>query len=208
MKITLVPSSASSGEMAQNQFLTSFLINETIAVDAGSLGFYGSPWEQARVRHVLLTHTHIDHIASLPIFIENAYNAQRDCVTIHGSDAVLDCLRRDIFNDRVWPDLIRFSVPARPFLRFERLEDGCPVELDGLRFTPVAVNHTVPTLGLIIEDPNAAVVIASDTGPTAAIAPCQHHAEPQGRLSRSGLSRCSRKPGKPLQALHPHPVRR
>ncbi|MEO6812119.1 MAG: 3',5'-cyclic-nucleotide phosphodiesterase [Isosphaeraceae bacterium] len=166
MKITLVPSSPSSGEMARNQFLTSFLINETIAVDAGSLGFYGSPWEQTRVRHVLLTHTHIDHIASLPIFIENTYDAQRDCVTIHGSEAVLDCLRRDVFNDRVWPDLFRLAPPGAPFLRFERLEEGCPIELDGLRITPVAVHHAVPTLGLIIEDPGAAVVIASDTGPT------------------------------------------
>ena len=77
MKITLIPSSVSGGADADNQYLTSFLVNDTVAVDAGSLGFYGTPREQARIRHVFLTHTHIDHIASLPIFVENAYEIGR-----------------------------------------------------------------------------------------------------------------------------------
>lgn len=166
MKITLVPSSVSSGPAAQNQFMTSFLVDDSIAIDAGSLGFFGSPQEQARVKHVILTHTHIDHIASLPVFVENAYEAKRDSVVIHGSDDVLDCLRTDIFNDRVWPDFIRLSNPAAPLMRFERIEAYRPFELEGLKFTPVPVDHLVPTLGLIIEGPGAAVVIPSDTGPT------------------------------------------
>ena len=61
-------------------------------VDAGSLGFYQSAQEQSRVRHVLITHTHIDHVASLPIFVENAYEGKADCVTVHGSAEVLDSL--------------------------------------------------------------------------------------------------------------------
>src|SRR5947199_2955985 len=107
VKVTLVPSSVSGNEGVQNQYLTSFLVNDTIAVDAGSLGFFGTPQQQEKVRHVLITHTHIDHTASLAIFVENAYLPTPDCPTIYGSDEVLDCLRRDIFNDRIWPDFLK-----------------------------------------------------------------------------------------------------
>jgi ribonuclease BN (tRNA processing enzyme) len=166
VRVTLLPSSFSGDRAAEGQYLTSLLINDTVAVDAGSLGFFGTPQEQARVKHVLITHTHVDHIASLPIFVENVFEGKKDCVTIHGSDAVLDCLRRDVFNDRVWPDFVRLSSPNAPFLKLERMEAGRPLLLDGLKFTPVAVEHVVPTLGLIIEEPGTTVVIASDTGPT------------------------------------------
>jgi cAMP phosphodiesterase len=166
VKITLVPSSVGTNAAASRSFLTSYLINETVAVDAGSLGFYGEAQEQARIKHLLLTHTHIDHIASLPIFLENAFEGRPDCVTVHATADVLDALRRDIFNDRVWPDFFRLSRPEAPFLHVAELKPRVTVELAGLRVTPVPVNHVVPTAGFIVEDADGAVVIPSDTGPT------------------------------------------
>jgi ribonuclease BN (tRNA processing enzyme) len=166
MKVTIVPSSIPSAGEEPSQYLISYLFNDTLAIDAGSLGLYGTPAAQAKIEHVLISHTHIDHTATLPIFIENAYEAKADCVTVHGSDAVLDSLRQDIFNDRTWPDFLALSEGNAPFLRLGRLEPGRPVELAGLRITPVEVNHVVPTLGFLVEDDSVAVVIASDTGPT------------------------------------------
>jgi ribonuclease BN (tRNA processing enzyme) len=166
VKIQLIPSAVSPEPL---QFSTAYLVNDTLAVDAGALGFHGAAQDQARVRHVLVSHTHIDHIASLPIFIENAYEGKRDCVTVHGSDAVLDCLRRDVFNNRVWPDFVSMSPPDAPFLKLSALHADTPVDLEGLRITPIPVNHVVPTLGFLIEDGRSAVLIASDTGPTEAI---------------------------------------
>jgi ribonuclease BN (tRNA processing enzyme) len=169
MRIILLPSSVSGKE--QDQFLTSFLVNDTIAIDAGSLGFHGSPVQQARVRHVIITHTHVDHVASLPIFVENIFQGRSDCVTIHASAATLEGLQGDIFNNRAWPDFVAFSRPpaAAPFLRLECLEPGRPLVLDGLRITPVPVDHVVPTLGLVLEEPGTTVVVPSDTAPTDAI---------------------------------------
>ena len=166
MIVTIVPSSIPSADEAPNQYLISYLINETLAIDAGSLGLYGTPHTQAKIQHVLISHTHIDHTATLPVFIENAYEAKADCVTIHGSDAVLASLQQDIFNDRTWPDFVALSEGTAPFLRLARLVPGRPVELAGLRITPVEVNHVVPTLGFLVEDESVAVLIASDTGPT------------------------------------------
>jgi len=150
----------------QRQYLTSYLLNDTVAIDAGSLGLFHTPQEQAKVRNVLLTHTHIDHIASLAIFVENAYDGKPDPVTVHGSADVLDCLQKDLFNDRVWPDFIGMTSPKTPFMRTGLLEAGKTVEFDGLRITPVPVNHVVPTFGFVVEDKTSAIVIATDTGPT------------------------------------------
>ena len=76
MRVILVPSSVGDCREAQDQFLTSYVINDSIAVDAGCLGYYKSPQDQARIKHVLISHSHIDHLASLPIFLENVFDAR------------------------------------------------------------------------------------------------------------------------------------
>ncbi len=169
MKITLIPSSVSDRHRRQTQFLSSYLVNETVCIDAGSIGFFRSPEEQARIRHILISHTHIDHVASLPIFLENAFEGNSAPVTIHGTEDVLDCLRRDLFNDRLWPDFVALSGGDAKFMRLETLVPGRTVTLENLRITPVPVDHVVPTVGFIVEEDGAAVVIASDTGPTDAL---------------------------------------
>ncbi len=166
MKITLVPSSGGSAEEASRQYLTSYLLNGTVAVDAGAVGLLAPLAAQARVRHVVVTHAHIDHVASLPIFLENVYDGSGDCVTVHATPPVLESLRQDVFNGRLWPDFVALSEREPPFLKLAPLEAGRPVVLDGLRVTPVPVNHVVPTVGLIVEDGAGAVVFPSDTGPT------------------------------------------
>jgi ribonuclease BN (tRNA processing enzyme) len=169
VKVTIIPSSVTLPGQDQEQYLISYLINDSVAVDAGCLGFYLTPNAQAKVQHVLISHTHADHIASLPIFVENAYEAGDACVTVHGSPAVLDCLRADVFNGRVWPDFLGMAEGGLSFLRLGLLEHMRPIEVEGLRITPVDVDHVVPTMGFLIEDDHSAVVIASDTGPTEAI---------------------------------------
>jgi ribonuclease BN (tRNA processing enzyme) len=167
VKVTLIPSSMTPSGVDQHQHLTTYLINDTLAIDAGSLGFYGSPIEQSAIRDLLISHTHADHVASLPIFIENAFDGRPDPVTIHGSRVVLDCLQSDIFNGRIWPDFIGMSATTGPvFLKINELRSGETIELQGLRITPVAVDHLVPTLGFVIDDGVSCVVVASDTGPT------------------------------------------
>jgi ribonuclease BN (tRNA processing enzyme) len=166
MKVVLLPSSTSGNGEGQNQFLITYLINDVVAVDAGCIGLYGSPQDQSLIKHVLISHTHADHTATLPIFLENVYQLQTDCVTVYASDVVIDDLQRDMFNGRAWPDFIGLSREMPPFLNVSRLEPGRPIEIEGLRITPIPVNHVVPTLGFLIEDETSTILIASDTGPT------------------------------------------
>lgn len=165
MKITLLPSAVTAGDGARGYYLSSYLIDDVIAIDAGGLGLLGGVDVQSRIEHVFLTHSHIDHIASLPIFLETVFQARDRCVTLHASSATLDSLRRDIFNNRVWPDFIAMSEKGLPFVKLEILEPDLPVDVAGLRFRPISVDHVVPTLGFLVEAPGVTVAIPSDTGP-------------------------------------------
>src|SRR5262249_47255388 len=90
-------------------------------------------------------------------------------VKIFASDVVQQSLRQDLFNGRVWPRFLDMTLDGVPFVTLQTLHSGEAVTVEGLRVTPVAVDHAVPTLGVIIEDTNATVVIVSDTGPTTEI---------------------------------------
>jgi cAMP phosphodiesterase len=169
VKITLVPSTVSGVVGDPMQFGTSYIINDTLAIDAGTLGFYGSPHDQSKIKHVLISHSHADHIASLPIFVENAFEGKPECVTIYGSRHVMECLRQDIFNDRVWPDFVRLSegpMKQTPLVKLVEIEAGQTLTFDDLEITTVPVDHLVPTLGFIVKQGQTRVVIPSDTGPT------------------------------------------
>jgi ribonuclease BN (tRNA processing enzyme) len=166
VKIRLVPSAVSAGPAGRGSFLTSYLIDDTVAVDAGGLGFLGDVETQALVQHVFLSHSHMDHIASLPIFLETVFGSSDRCVTVHASAETLESLRSDVFNGRIWPDFFALSEQGVPFVKLDVLQPGRPVEAGGLRLTPVPVDHVVPTLGFLVEARGTAVAITSDTGPT------------------------------------------
>jgi cAMP phosphodiesterase len=85
---------------------------------------------------------------------------------VYGRPSVMECLRENFFNERVWPDVMRLSKEESPFLKFVTLESRTSIELGGVTVTPVDVDHVVPTFGFIIDDGESAVAVVSDTGPT------------------------------------------
>jgi ribonuclease BN (tRNA processing enzyme) len=164
VKVKVVGSSIGNGP--NHQFLISYLFGDHLAIDAGSIGFMTPLEAQTQIRHVFLSHSHIDHTASLATFLDNVYVPGPDCVNVYGPPETLDSLRSDLFNDRMWPDLVRLSMAESPFLTLLPLSSEQAVEADGLRVLPVALDHVVPTFGFIVSDHRAAVAIVSDTAPT------------------------------------------
>jgi ribonuclease BN (tRNA processing enzyme) len=148
------------------QYASSYLINDTIAIDAGSLGFWGMPEQQAQVHHIFLTHSHADHIASLPVFIENVYGLIDPGAMVYANAYTLKALEQDVFNDRIWPDFVELSRLHPPFLTLQELLPERQVAINGLRITPVPVHHAVPTFGYIVTDGKSTVVFGADSGPT------------------------------------------
>lgn len=164
MRVELLPSCVPAGP---HQFLVSFVVDDQVVIDAGSVGFLADLERQRAVRHVFVTHEHLDHIASLPILLENTYEPGPSCIEVLATPEVLEFLHRDIFNGRVWPDFYSLSRGSDRFLRLTPLTPGEMVERAGLRITPLPVSHAVSTVGVLVERDGVAVAFPSDTGPTA-----------------------------------------
>jgi phosphoribosyl 1,2-cyclic phosphodiesterase len=163
MRIKLLPSNCV--EPARLQPLTTFLVNDKLAIDAGSLGLALQLEQQRQIHHVIITHAHSDHTASLPIFIAEVFPFLQRPVVVHGTSHVIDSVRRHIFNDSIWPDFtkIHLTNTTEPSLVYDEIVPGLPFEVEGLRITPVETNHVVPSIGLAVEDDPVAVIFTSDT---------------------------------------------
>jgi len=163
LKVRLLPSSTARDP--QRQLLTTFLVDDSVAIDAGSLAFALTTEEMHRVRHILITHAHADHTASLPIFISEVFPALSEPVIVHATPHVIDALHRFVFNADIWPDFTQIPLlnGRGPALEFCPLEPGMPVRLGKLQVTPIPVNHLVPTVGFVVQDQQAGFVVTSDT---------------------------------------------
>ncbi len=151
--------------------MTSFLINGCIAIDAGAITRALSIDEQKAVRHVIITHTHMDHTNTLPFLIENSFGANENPVAIYCTKRVLAGVRRHLFNNDTWPDFTRIPNHLYPSLRFQEIELERPFIIsepghEDLEVVAIEVNHIVPTSGLLLRQGSASVIFTSDTGPT------------------------------------------
>ena len=155
-----------SGGESPGRRLTSLLVGERVALDAGSLTQGLTLERQAGVGSIVLTHSHLDHTNAIPFFIENVYGRRREAISLYASKATIYALRRNLFNDASWPDFTRLPNHLLPAIRFRELQNERPVTIAGVRFTPIAVDHLVPTFGFLLEQGNSAVLWSSDTGPT------------------------------------------
>jgi ribonuclease BN (tRNA processing enzyme) len=165
MRVQLLPSACGPSGPGP-QFLSSYLVGEQIVIDGGSIGLQADLERQRRVRHVFLTHAHLDHVASLPLLVENVHSAGLECVEVLASAGTLAALRQDLFNGRTWPDFFALSTPAERFLKATRLEPLVTVARAGCRITPVPVNHGTDTLAMIVDDGKSCLAFTADTGPT------------------------------------------
>ncbi len=145
--------------------LTCLLINDTVALDAGSLSQALPIERQRKVETVLLSHSHMDHTNSLPFFVENVYGSTK-AIDVYASAATTYSIRKHLFNNASWPDFTRLPNNLLPSIRFHELEEEVPILLDGVTVTPFFVDHLVPTFGYLLEQDGVSVVWSSDTGPT------------------------------------------
>lgn len=148
----------------ESQYLTTFVVDGRIAIDAGCLGLVGEPEDQERIRHVFLSHIHLDHVASLPAFVQNASNGVP--VNAYGHRELLGQIRTHLFNGSLWPDHPLRCAAGEPCLKLCPVESEVPVSVAGFRVTPVFVNHVVPTTGFVVDDGESVVAFGADSAPT------------------------------------------
>ncbi|MCA9319635.1 MAG: 3',5'-cyclic-nucleotide phosphodiesterase [Planctomycetes bacterium] len=164
MKMQLLGSSV--GQEEEDQFLTSFLVDGSLAIDAGSLGLQAMEIQLA-VTDVLLTHSHVDHLATLPVFLENRLGPERiEPLRVWANESVAAALQTDLFNGRLWPDFLHLEHGGVPIMDLRILTPEVPTQIGRHRVTAVRVDHPVATDGFFLETSEARVCIVGDTGPT------------------------------------------
>jgi len=147
-----------------------FLIDDTLLLDAGTIGAALTEEEQWAIRHIFITHCHLDHVRGIPFFADNiVMKNQPHNVQVLASREILGTLKSHILNDLVWPDFSRIPNPEAPILSYREIESGAELQLDGYMVTACGVSHSVPAQGYIVRKGGQALLYTGDTGPTEAI---------------------------------------
>lgn len=145
---------------------SSFLVGDSLAIDAGAITSALSLDEQERIQSVLVSHPHMDHIRDLATLADNRCQQGGATLDIVGIPATIEALRRHFFNDVIWPDFTRIDAKDGPTVRFVEVHPNQPANVDGYEVVPVLVNHTVDTSAFIIRHNASSIVYGGDTGPT------------------------------------------
>ena len=167
MRIQLLPSTFDDrGVATLDQRLTCFLIDDCVAVDAGSIAIALSDEQRGKVRDIIVTHPHMDHIASLPIFIDDLYPSLQKPMRVYATPEVIDLLERDVFNWNVYPRFSDLKNDYGPVMEYVPIPVGQAFPVAHLNVLAVPVNHIVPTVGLVVSDGKTSVAFSSDTAET------------------------------------------
>jgi ribonuclease BN (tRNA processing enzyme) len=167
VKIQLLPSTFNAqGCAKQEQRLTCYLVDDRVAIDAGSIALSLSDEQRNAVRDIIVTHPHMDHIASLPIYIDDLFGFLKSPIRIHATTEVIELLERDIFNWTVYPRFSELKNDYGPVMEYVPFSVGVEFPVAHLRVTAVNVNHIVPTVGLIVTDGKTTLALSSDTAET------------------------------------------
>jgi ribonuclease BN (tRNA processing enzyme) len=153
-----------SGGIGGSLRTTSFLVDEDVLIDAGT-GVGDLSLEQlAKIDHIFVSHSHLDHVTSIPFLVDTVCWMRGSPIIVYGIKEVLDILKAHLFNWKIWPDFTQIPDAENPFMRYREIKVGEAVELRGRRFTPIPANHTVPAVGYLVDNGRNALVFSGDTG--------------------------------------------
>lgn len=162
MKLTVLGCSGGIG--GRHMRTTSLLLDQDILIDAGTGVMDLSIAELAVIDHVFITHTHLDHIAALPLMLDTVVDRRRKPLMVYATQAVITILRNHIFNWAIWPDFSEIPSSEAPFMCFQAIELHQTIDLDGRLITPLPVEHTVPAVGYRLDSGQKSLVFSGDTG--------------------------------------------
>jgi 3',5'-cyclic-nucleotide phosphodiesterase len=143
-----------------------FILDDGLAIDAGSLTSGLEAKEQARLEACLVSHAHLDHVRDLATIADN--RCQMGCapLIIAGTKDTLRTLKKHFFNNLLWPDFATIPTAAHPTIQYLELKPEKETRVAGFNVRAVLVDHTIESAGFVIEDGRGAIAYSGDTGPT------------------------------------------
>lgn len=145
---------------------SAFLVDGRVAIDAGALTSELSLAEQKRIKAVLVSHCHMDHVRDLATLADTRCQAGGSTILLAGTAGTIEALKTHYFNDLLWPDFTRIKTPLGPTIRYQVLRPEKDVEICGYRVKPVLVHHTVESAAFIVRRGRSTFAYSGDTGPT------------------------------------------
>jgi len=121
------------------------LIDHDILMDAGTGVGDLSLAEMSLVDHLFVTHSHLDHVASIPFMVDTVGGMRNKALTVYAIPATLEIIRNHIFNWSIWPDFSQVPTPEKPWMRYCEINLGETIELKGRRITVLPAIHAVTT---------------------------------------------------------------
>jgi cAMP phosphodiesterase len=140
------------------------LIDNDVLIDAGTgIGDLALD-DLDSIRHVFLTHAHLDHVAGLPMLADRVFDEDfTEPLTVYAREETLRAVRDHLFNGIIWPDFTMLPSPEKPMLRFCVCSPGDTVTINHRNFYAVDVMHTVPTLGYTVQNSGGVFAVSGDT---------------------------------------------
>ena len=152
-----------SGGIGGDLRTTAMLVDDDILVDAGT-GVGDLSIEQlVKIDHIFVTHSHLDHVTSIPFLVDTVCWMRTSPVTVHATAATLQILRDHLFNWKIWPDFSQIPNVEKPFMVFSELTIGVTIDLQGRKFTAIPANHVVPAVGFLVDSGQASLLFSGDT---------------------------------------------
>ena len=152
-----------SGGIGGELRTTSMLLDNDTLIDAGTGVGDLSVAELTLIDHVFVTHSHMDHVTSIPFLADTVGGMRTKPITVHATRETLGILREHLFNWKLWPDFSQIPDVRNPVLRYQEIEVGVPVSLGGRHITAVPANHVVPAVGFQLDSGKASLVFTGDT---------------------------------------------
>ncbi len=152
-----------SGGVGTNLRTTTLLIDNDILIDAGTGVGDLSLQEMAQIRHIFVTHSHLDHIACIPLLVDTMFDQTKEPISIYAETATLDALKKHIFNNIIWPDFSRLPNVRTPVMRYVEMLPGQILPVGNRTLEMIRVNHIVPGVGYRLASASGVFAFSGDT---------------------------------------------
>ena len=146
---------------------SAFLIDDSLLLDAGTVGSVLKEDEQWRINDILVSHPHLDHIRGIPLLADNIVVSGLDkTVRVISTAEVIAAIGSHLMNGVIWPDFTRIPSPQNPIIQYREIVPEQAFTVGAYTVQACRVNHTVPAVGYRITKGDTTLLYTGDTGPT------------------------------------------